>query len=49
MGRLPWSFEVSFSTAWRTDAAVTPRRMRMSIAMQDASSTMPSSRCSVET
>ena len=48
-GRRPWSFEVSFSTAWRTDAAETPRRMRMSMAMHDDSSTMPRSRCSVDT
>ena len=50
MGRLRlWSLAVSLSTAPRTEAAETPRRMRMSIAMPSPSSTMPTSRCSVET
>ena len=46
---LPWSFDVSFSTAVRTLAAETPKRRKMSIATPSPSLTMASSRCSVET
>ena len=50
MGRpCPWSFAVSLSTAACTEAPATPRRFRMSVAMPLPSSTMASSRCSVET
>ena len=50
MGRfLPLSLLVSLSMAVRTEAAETPRRCRMSIALPCPTSTMASSRCSVET
>ena len=46
---LSWSLAVSFSMAFLMEADDTPRRMRMSMAMPLPSSTMPISKCSVDT